>query len=328
MNTKGNIFDRTRVTSVHEKAHTVRQLTGPEGNGRIDSFSILPGIDLSYIEMNAHSWPTGKSETDSPIMEINYCLRGARHLHYKDGREDCQNSGEAAVSVGNDSSFCFHCLPYEGIEFSIDLSKLESLPPYILTLFSESPEEMKSRILSGELPALISERPAAERKMAETLWDLYKDSTSDGDPAVAQIRTLSIHLISTFQSNNSKSKHRSSYKLSALQEKIARETEEALTADLASPVSIRELSARFKTSETSLKTYFTLVYGCGISDYLKKKRLGLAKELLETTTFPISEIAARVGYQSQSKFSAFFKRQTGSTPLSYRRNSAIITSHE
>lgn len=288
------------------------------------SVSILPGIDLSYIEMYAHAWPAARSSKAASVVEINYCLRGARHLHYSDGREDCQNSGEAAVSVQcGDSRFCFHCLPYEGIEFSIDLSKFESLPDYVLSLFSESPDALRERLLSGGKSIVISERPSAERKMAETLWNLYKDGPAEDAASIARIRTLSIHLISTFQCNISAGKHRASTKLTPLQQKIAQETESAVTADLSNPVSIRNLSARFKTSETSLKTYFLMAYGCGISDYLKEKRLEAAKDLLETTLLPISEIAARVGYQSQSKFSAFFKKQTGITPLSYRRQYAV-----
>lgn len=324
MTVNGNIFEKTKVTSLRKKDHLVKTLAGPEGSGIIDSFSILPGVELSYIEMNAHAWPAAKTGQGSSFVKINYCLRGARHLHYADGREDCQSSGEAAVSVCSGCDYaCFHCLPYEGIEFIIDLSRLSSLPDYILSLFSEGSDALRTRFLSEKQSIVISERPAAERKMAETLWNLYKDASPDEDAALAQIRTLSIHLIATFQSNSTPGKHRKSTRLNSLQQKIAEETEAALTADLSNPVSIRELSARFKTSETSLKTYFSFVYGCGISDYLKEKRLEKAKELLETTSLPISEIAARVGYQSQSKFSAFFKKQTGNTPLNYRRQQAM-----
>lgn len=320
----GNIFEKANVTSEKKSTHTIRKLSGLEGSGRIDSFAILPGIDLACIEMNAHAWPAQKTGPGKSLIEISYCLRGARHLHYKDGREDCQSSGEAAISINNGSgSSCFHCLPYEGIEFSIDLSEIENLPDYVLSLFAENPRSLCSRLPAGDLPVLITERPAAERKMAEDLWNLYKDSASDEASSIAQIRTLSIHLISTFQSNNFGGRHRNSAKLKSLQKKIAEETEAAITADLSNPVSIRELSARFKTSETSLKTYFSSVYGCGISDYMKEKRLEKAKELLEATPLPISEVAARVGYQSQSKFSAFFKKQTGNTPLNYRRQQAI-----
>ncbi len=327
MTASENIFEQKSMTSVKEKERLIHTLTGPDGSGRIDSLSILPGIDLSYIEMNTHTWPAPKRSSGKSLLEINYCLRGARHLHYSDGHEDCQSSGEAAVSVSSGCDHaCFHCLPYKGIEFIIDLSRLENLPDYVLSLFSESPNALRGRFLSGETPIIISERPAAERKMAETLWNLYKEAASDEVSSLAQIRTLSIHLISTFQSNNSEGRHRNSTKLTPLQKRIAEETEAAITADLSDPVSIRELSARFKTSETSLKTYFSCVYGCGISDYMKEKRLEMAKKLLETTSLPISEIAARVGYQSQSKFSAFFKKQTGTTPLNYRRQQAVAVS--
>lgn len=107
--------------------------------------------------------------------------------------------------------------------------------------------------------------------------------------------------------------------LTPLQKELAEAAEAALTADLSTHISIRSLAEDFHVSETSLKTYFSALYGCTISAYVRKKRLGLAISLLENTSLPMSEVAARTGYQSQSKFSAFFRRATGITPLAYRR---------
>lgn len=55
------------------------------------------------------------------------------------------------------------------------------------------------------------------------------------------------------------------------------------------------------------------------SQYLKKKRLKYAQELIVHTDFPLSAITARVGYSNYSHFSDFFKSATGVTPVEWSR---------
>jgi len=48
-------------------------------------------------------------------------------------------------------------------------------------------------------------------------------------------------------------------------------------------------------------------------------RIERAKELLECTDEKVSEIALSVGFSSQQRFNEAFKKNTGMTPLEYRR---------
>jgi AraC family transcriptional regulator len=52
--------------------------------------------------------------------------------------------------------------------------------------------------------------------------------------------------------------------------------------------------------------------------YLANLRLERARKLLVDTQYPVSEIAAMVGYQSQSHFTKIFKSVTGMTPRVFR----------
>ena len=54
------------------------------------------------------------------------------------------------------------------------------------------------------------------------------------------------------------------------------------------------------------------------NNYLLTLRLSAAKSLLVTTTMPISDIAARCGFNSQAYFSDCFKRQMGMGPRQFR----------
>ncbi len=67
---------------------------------------------------------------------------------------------------------------------------------------------------------------------------------------------------------------------------------------------------------------FKQATGLAPHQYVIRRRLVRAKQLLDGTELPIAEVALAVGCANQSHFSALFHRATGMTPLNYRlRNS-------
>ena len=63
---------------------------------------------------------------------------------------------------------------------------------------------------------------------------------------------------------------------------------------------------------------FKEAMGVAPHQYVVRRRVERAKELLADTDLPIAEIALKVGCASQSHFSALFHRVTGLTPQNYR----------
>lgn len=92
-----------------------------------------------------------------------------------------------------------------------------------------------------------------------------------------------------------------------------------LTADLKKRYTIEELALRFHINQTTLKTVFKTVFGRSIAAYMKEYRIKRAAELLTQSDNSISEIAAAVGYENQSKFTQAFKDVTGMLPKDYRK---------
>lgn len=99
-----------------------------------------------------------------------------------------------------------------------------------------------------------------------------------------------------------------------------RDIHELLVSDLSQRHTIESLSKQFYMDSSTLKREFRQVYGLPIATYLKQYRIQKAIELLATTDLGIGAIAAQVGYETQSKFSAAFKEATGVSPLAYRKN--------
>ena len=82
---------------------------------------------------------------------------------------------------------------------------------------------------------------------------------------------------------------------------------------------IQSLAEQFDISQTALKDCFKSLYGKPIYTWLKEYRIGKAREYLtERDDMSICDIAGAVGYKSQAKFGAVFKKLCSITPKEYR----------
>lgn len=70
--------------------------------------------------------------------------------------------------------------------------------------------------------------------------------------------------------------------------------------------------------------YFTRAFrdefGVSPMTYLMKRRIGKACELLENNEIKVSAIASQAGFSSPQRFNVAFRKQTGMTPLGYRKS--------
>ncbi|MBR5742720.1 MAG: helix-turn-helix transcriptional regulator, partial [Clostridia bacterium] len=60
-------------------------------------------------------------------------------------------------------------------------------------------------------------------------------------------------------------------------------------------------------------------FGVSPYAYLLAVRLERARELLLETSLPVSEVAYRTGFGSDAHFIAFFRKETGLSPLKFRK---------
>ena len=92
-----------------------------------------------------------------------------------------------------------------------------------------------------------------------------------------------------------------------------------LLEHLAQRLTIEELSRRFLISPTALKKAFRQQYGMSIAAHTQQHRMEKAAQLLQQTKKSVAEVARLVGFQSQSRFTAVFKKHFGYLPTDCRR---------
>ena len=65
--------------------------------------------------------------------------------------------------------------------------------------------------------------------------------------------------------------------------------------------------------------YFKKETGISLVNYIIKKRVDIAKDLLNNTDLPVHIISDKVGYGNYSYFTKIFKKETNYTPVDYRK---------
>lgn len=91
-----------------------------------------------------------------------------------------------------------------------------------------------------------------------------------------------------------------------------------LDANYSENITLDTLAAITHMNKYYMAHAFTKYTGLSPINYLLQKRIQEGKSLLESTTFSIAQIAATLGFSSQSYFSQAFKKATGKTPIQHR----------
>ena len=84
--------------------------------------------------------------------------------------------------------------------------------------------------------------------------------------------------------------------------------------------SLSELSKQMFLSSPYLSKIITELFGKNFKELLLEEKMRRATELITKTNLPIGEIINSVGYENESYFHREFRKKTGVTPLSMRKN--------
>lgn len=84
----------------------------------------------------------------------------------------------------------------------------------------------------------------------------------------------------------------------------------------ASPVTLPELAYLSGRSLSSFKRDFQNIYNMPPAQWIREHRLRKAKEMLQNTKLPVSEVCYSLGFENPTHFSRIFKEQYGVPPSS------------
>lgn len=308
------------TSDMAEPLHLKNPLSEPadllhaSGEGEMHCYSLFPGISLSKnrffkerIEL-AHT-------PHADVLEVNYCHAGRIGWDMQDGISVYLGPGDLDVHTMDACSKSKLRLPlgyYEGITVIIDLKKLETAAPPLLSGAEINADTLLQKLCPSRQALSLSANADIDRIFSVLYQPLPEKLL------LPQYRLAALELLLYLW----RLEPADSYRLAPCrseQAKIIREIHALLVSDLTKRYTIEELSRAYLMNSSTLKSVFKTVYSASIGSYMKEYRIRRAMELLRGTDADISDVARRVGYESQGKFSAAFRDVAGMLPTAYRK---------
>ena len=284
-----------------------------KGKGKIESFLLFPGIEISHHRYLAQRVRFHHEAKDF-VLEMNHCGKGRIGWNMDGGQAIYLGQGDLCIHSTASCANSEMTLPlgyYEGITVTVDLQQLQTSCPEVLRQAGFEADRMYQTFCATGKPTGILSNDAIERAFAP-LYDLpeglrvpyYKLKTQEILLYLLQWKTGSESGLNPYGSEQT--------------ERI-REIHDFLIAHLDQRFTIEELSKKYLLNTASLKTVFRAVYGMPIASYVKECRMQRAMQLLRDTDDTIAAIAQEVGYETQSKFTKAFKERMQILPTEYRK---------
>jgi len=92
---------------------------------------------------------------------------------------------------------------------------------------------------------------------------------------------------------------------------------------LSGKITLMDLAAIAGLSRMHFASQFRAATGFRPHEYLLRRRIQRAEELLRQSTMTLVEIALTVGFQTQAHFTTVFKRFVGDTPYQWRNANCV-----
>jgi AraC-like DNA-binding protein len=87
------------------------------------------------------------------------------------------------------------------------------------------------------------------------------------------------------------------------------------------PLTVHNVASALHISRSYLSRVFKKDTGKTIGEHIREEKIATAKILLRHTTLNIADIAQKIGFSSQSRFTEIFRKVVGVTPRQYRGGS-------
>lgn len=294
--------------------HMVDQLTTrTAGRGRIESYLLYPGIELSYHQYLAEQVHFCHRASDS-VLEINHCRRGRIGWKMSEGISVYLGAGDLCLHTREccaDSEILLPLGYYEGIDLTVDLERLRGSEPEILREAGMDAAFFERKFCSAKVPMTLPACAGVEQIFAP----LYQISQQLRAPYYK----LKAQEVLLYLGWAKPEWQQESNQYVSQQTELIRQIHDFLVQHLDQRFTIEELAKRYLINTSSLKSVFKAVYGVPLASYVKEYRIQQAMKLLRETDDSIAQIAKQVGYETQGKFTKAFKESVQLLPTEYRR---------
>lgn len=299
----------------HDSEGMIYEIEGVDGVGTVEVLTVFPNVFLQFHSFHCKSFCLPQTGEVSRGLKINFCAEGRAEVRMSDNMCLFMEPGTLSLDVRTAQDvFQFPCGHYHGVELFLHQDCMERELPEVWNTLGIDPKKIQSRFCKeNESYAIYADDRFRELFLA------MLDAPPDCKKQYLQVKTMELLLL--LQNTAMPDKSNTGTMMTMGQVEIAKQIRKIITKDLGQHYTIESFTETFGVSASSIKNYFQGVYGKNISTYLREARMSSAALALKDSTRTVAEIAASVGYENASKFSAAFKNFFGESPLEYRRQS-------
>ena len=322
------IDDNNNVWSLFRKAQlggNVREIVETEeckilrvddesGEGTMTMYSVFDGVYLMFNDFHMRQCYSGFS-CEKSVLCIDHCREGRIEHRTDKDMLYYMEAGDMRIDrrVHHTGSMNFPLRHYHGLTIGFQLERAETAFKVAMPSVSVDLNQLSEKFGNREKPFVIRKNEAVERIFSD-LYNVPSEIRTDYFRIKITELLIRLSMVKAEEQNEEKP-----YFYSGQIEKI-KAMHEIMVSDLSKSYTLDELSAEFGMSLSMLKSCFKGVYGSPVYSYMREYRMNYAASLLvQDNHVKINEIAALVGYDNPSKFSAAFRDTMGVTPLEYRK---------
>jgi AraC-like DNA-binding protein len=181
------------------------------------------------------------------------------------------------------------------------------------------PNEMIAEYLNSETKPPIAERPIVDPVIERLARSLIHADQLGGMIGQSYADGISLAITAQLLGGNSGAERTNRPRVSGLSKWRLKRATEFMEANLGEPISLVDIAAATGLSRMHFAAQFRVATGLRPHEFLLRRRIARAQELLLTTRTPLVEIALDVGFRTQAHFTTVFARLAGETPNVWRQ---------
>jgi AraC family transcriptional regulator, regulatory protein of adaptative response / methylphosphotriester-DNA alkyltransferase methyltransferase len=108
---------------------------------------------------------------------------------------------------------------------------------------------------------------------------------------------------------------------------VLQDAQALIDAELGTDLEVEDVARRIATSRRQLQRCFRELADTTFRDYVARRRMERAAELLVQTPLTVRQIAAQVGYRQPAQFAKAFRRVHGTSPATFRAERSLRAAH-
>ena len=282
------------------------------GSYYISSYNILPGVNIYFNDIHVKKLYLEKRMVEDRVdrYELNHCREGGFQANLNDGTKVSIASGDFGINnIRNSPTRSFFPIShYHGVSIFITPSEME---------YDRTQEY--SIDYKHILEELCRENKAFILKSTPELVNIFADIYRVPEKIVIPYLRLKVQELFLYLSTIvDEMEFTSREYITRDREKVIKRIRAFVTKNSHNKYTYSQLTTIFPIKITTMKESYKALYKETIHETIQKTRLKKAADLLQFSTYNITEVAMEVGYSSHSKFTEAFKKQYGITPRQYR----------